>query len=168
MENVSPARLVAHATNTSMSFLEPGTGALTSVHTQHLQQQDLENVSPAAKRPPSWSLGEGDESSRDEKRSRRDKIQRTDREDHKARGLTLLRIAVAEHVKATLKPTWQEGQMSKEAFKTIAKKAVEKVLSAIKPHQVPNTEEKVASYMVIAKPKIEKLVQGYVDKYVRA
>jgi len=135
---------------------------------QQVQQQELEGVSPAAKRPESWSPGVGDESTRDVKRSRRNKIQRSEKDDHKVRGLTLLRIAVADHVKATLKPTWQEGQMSKEAFKTIAKKAVEKVLSAVKPHQVPNTEEKVATYMVTAKPKISKLVQGYVDKYVRS
>jgi len=162
MENVSPARLVAHASSTSVPSQQQGTGALTSdqpQQQQQQQQQELENVSPAPERPQSWSPGGGDESNKDEKRSKRDKSQKSDKEDHKVRGLTLLRIAVAEHVKATLKPTWQEGQMSKEAFKTIAKKAVEKVLSAIKPHQVPNTDEKVATYMVNAKPKIAKLVQ---------
>ena len=158
MESVSPA-LVAHASNPSM----------LPQQVNEAPQQDnpsgvgLENVSPAPERPQSWSPGGGGETNksekRTEKRSKRDKDYKSDKEDHKVRGLTLLRTAVAEHVKETLKPTWREGQMSKEAFKTIAKKAVDKVLSAIKPHQVPNTEEKVATYMVNARPKIAKLVQ---------
>lgn len=163
MESVSPAQLVS---NTS-ALLQQGTSG------QPQQQQELENVSPAPERPQSWSPGGGDDSNKDErradKRSKRDnKSHKSEKDDHKVRGLTLLRTAVAEHVKDTLKPTWREGQMSKEAFKTIAKKAVDKVLSAIKPHQVPNTEEKVATYMENARPKIAKLVQGYVDKYVKA
>lgn len=157
MESVSPA-FVAHASNTSV--LPQGTEAPPQQDNPSVA--DLENVSPAPERPQSWSPGGGGENKsekRSDKRNKRDKGYKNDKEDHKVRGLTLLRTAVAEHVKVTLKPTWREGQMSKEAFKTIAKKAVDKVLSAIKPHQVPNTEEKVATYMMNARPKIAKLVQ---------
>lgn len=158
MENVSPA-LVAHASNTSVL---PQQGPAAPPQQDNPSVAGLENVSPAPEGPQSWSPGGGETNKsekRADKKSKRDKDYKSDKEDHKVRGLTLLRTAVAEHVKETLKPTWREGQMSKEAFKTIAKKAVDKVLSAIKPQHVPNTEEKVATYMVNARPKIAKLVQ---------
>jgi hypothetical protein len=79
--------------------------------------------------------------------------------EKEGRGLTLVRAAVTEYVKDVLKPTWREGHMSKEAFKTIAKKAVDKVLGALQPHQIPKTPEKVDNYMASSQPKIHKLVQ---------
>ncbi|XP_024373661.1 uncharacterized protein [Physcomitrium patens] len=170
MESVSPA-LVAYASNTS-TVPTQGTGASTfgSSQQDNPNVAGLESVSPAPEEPQNWSPGGGGDTNKDDKRGdkrdRRDKDHKSDK-DHKVKGMTFLRTAVAEHVKETLKPTWREGQMSKEAFKTIAKKAVDKVLSAIKPHQVPTTEEKVEAYMMIARPKISKLVQGYVDKYVK-
>ncbi|KAH7332361.1 hypothetical protein KP509_20G084000 [Ceratopteris richardii] len=83
------------------------------------------------------------------------------------RGLKMLRAAIADHVKEVLKPTWKEGYMSKEAFKTIAKKAVEKVIGNVPSHHIPKSQEKVDQYMKAARPKISKLVQGYVDKYLK-
>ncbi len=79
--------------------------------------------------------------------------------EKEGRGLTLVRAAVTEYVKDVLKPTWREGHMSKEAFKTIAKRAVDKVLGALQPHQIPKTAEKVDTYMSCSRPKILKLVQ---------
>ncbi|KAJ7515650.1 hypothetical protein O6H91_22G022100 [Diphasiastrum complanatum] len=86
--------------------------------------------------------------------------------DGKPAGM-LLRVAVTEYVKEVLKPTWKEGHMSKEAFKTIAKKAVDKVLGTLQSHQVPKTQDKVDHFMSFSRQKIAKLVQGYVEKYVK-
>lgn len=161
MESVSPA-LVAHASNAS-AVPQQAMTVSTFSSSQHDNPPGvgLESVSPAPEEPQNWSPGGGDETNKGDKRA--DKRNKRDKEDHKIRGLTLLRTAVADHVKETLKPTWREGQMSKEAFKTIAKKAVDKVLSVIKPHQVPNTDEKVAVYMENARPKITKLVEVFHD-----
>lgn len=82
-----------------------------------------------------------------------------------SRGLKLLRTAVADRVKALLKPSWKEGRLSKDAFKTIAKKAVEKVTGNLPSHHIPKSQEKVDQFMTVSSSKISKLVQGYVDKY---
>lgn len=81
-----------------------------------------------------------------------------------SRGLKMLRSAIADHVKEVLKPTWREGYMSKEAFKTIAKKAVEKVVGNLPSHHIPKSQEKVDQFMKASRSKISKLVQvGYSD-----
>lgn len=49
--------------------------------------------------------------------------------------------------------------MSKEVFKMIVKKVVDKVLSVIKLYQVFIIEEKVEVYMMIVRLKILKFVQ---------
>ncbi|KAI5067089.1 hypothetical protein GOP47_0018212 [Adiantum capillus-veneris] len=81
------------------------------------------------------------------------------------RGLKLLRTAVADRVKVLLKPAWKEGRLSKDAFKTIAKKAVEKVTGNLPSHHIPKSQEKVDQFMSVSSSKISKLVQGYIDKY---
>ncbi|KAK1577506.1 hypothetical protein Q3G72_022344 [Acer saccharum] len=71
-----------------------------------------------------------------------------------------------EHlVKELLKPAWSEGHLSKDAYKTIVKKAVDKVLSTLQPHQIPTTIESAKQYLYSSQPKIAKLVEGYADKY---
>ncbi|CAN1807194.1 Protein FRIGIDA-ESSENTIAL 1 [Linum perenne] len=76
-----------------------------------------------------------------------------------------LRVALVEFVKELLKPTWREGQLSKDAHNTIVKKSVAKVLSTLKPHKVPTTADSVKHYLHLSCPKIEKLVKGYCSKY---
>ncbi|KAK4399143.1 protein FRIGIDA-ESSENTIAL 1 [Sesamum angolense] len=73
--------------------------------------------------------------------------------------------ALIEFVKELVKPTWREGLMSKDAHKLIVKKAVDKVLSTLQPHQIPSTGESVNLYLSASKPKLAKLVEGYIDKY---
>ncbi|PWA65692.1 SWAP/Surp, Zinc finger, CCCH-type [Artemisia annua] len=68
-----------------------------------------------------------------------------------------------------LKPSWKQGNMSKEAFKTIVKKtAVDKVSGAMKNHQIPKSQAKINHYIDSCQRKLTKLVMGYVDKYVKA
>lgn len=77
------------------------------------------------------------------------------------------KIAIADFVKDVLKPSWQQGNMSKEAFKTIVKKTVDKVSGAMKGHQMPKSQAKINHYIDSQQRKLTKLVMGYVDKYVK-
>ncbi|KAL2473646.1 uncharacterized protein Fot_49382 [Forsythia ovata] len=72
---------------------------------------------------------------------------------------------LVEYVKDLVKPTWLDGLLSKEAHKVIVKKAVDKVLSSFQPHQIPSTGESIKSYLSVSRPKLEKLVEGYIEKY---
>ncbi|KAL9456026.1 hypothetical protein AB3S75_005283 [Citrus x aurantiifolia] len=72
---------------------------------------------------------------------------------------------LVELVKELLKPSWREGRLSKDAHNTIVKKAVDKVLATLHPHQIPTTMESTKQYLSSSQPKIAKLVEGYVDKY---
>ncbi|GAV75315.1 hypothetical protein CFOL_v3_18794 [Cephalotus follicularis] len=84
-----------------------------------------------------------------------------------SRSMKLFKIAVADFVKEVLKPSWRQGNMSKEAFKTIVKKTVDKVSGAMKSHQVPKSKAKIEHYIDSSQRKLTKLVMGYVHKYVK-
>ncbi|KAG7955103.1 hypothetical protein I3843_11G053700 [Carya illinoinensis] len=84
-----------------------------------------------------------------------------------SRSMKLFKIAVADFVKEVLKPSWRQGNMSKEAFKTIVKKTVDKVSGAMKSHKVPKSQAKIDQYIDSSQRKLTKLVMGYVDKYVK-
>ncbi|KAL2650442.1 hypothetical protein R1flu_018570 [Riccia fluitans] len=149
LENVSP-------TNVSSSF-NVNTASMNYGATRPAMV--MESVSPAQDRGPAVD-GEKDLAVAPEDQKKKDKDNRI---------LNLIRKAVAEHVKDLLKPTWKEGQMSKDAFKTIAKKAVDKVIGALEAKgSIPKSQEKLDLFMETSKPKIAKLVKGYVDKYVKA
>lgn len=119
----------------------------------------VENVSPPEDNQ-EWSSGQPVEAV-DEKQGH---ISSKNKKNN-LRGLKLLRSAVADHVKEVLKPTWKGGHMSKDAFKNIVKKAVDKVVAALPPHHIPKSQEKVDQFMSSSRSKISKLVQGYIDKY---
>ncbi|CAL9078197.1 unnamed protein product [Musa acuminata var. zebrina] len=78
------------------------------------------------------------------------------------------RTALVDFLKELLKPVWKEGHLSKDAHKMIVKKASEKVLSALQPHQIPSDTESINHYLSISKPKLLKLVEGYVNKYSKS
>ncbi|KAI3995954.1 hypothetical protein MKX01_004109 [Papaver californicum] len=84
-----------------------------------------------------------------------------------SRSMKHFRVALADFVKEVLKPSWRQGNMSKEAFKTIVKKTVDKVSGAMKKHQIPKSQAKINQYMESSQQKLTKLVMGYVDKYVK-
>ncbi|XVF25768.1 hypothetical protein REPUB_Repub13aG0242000 [Reevesia pubescens] len=93
--------------------------------------------------------------------------------EHKADGDALkdskamrhFHAALVDLIKELLKPTWREGHLSKDAHNTIVKKAVDKVLGTIQPHQIPITSESIKQYLSLFQPKIERLVEGYIKKY---
>ncbi|KAL0912137.1 hypothetical protein M5K25_018088 [Dendrobium thyrsiflorum] len=82
------------------------------------------------------------------------------------KGFRMFKCALVELVKEMLKPTWKEGQLSKEAHNTIVKKVVDKVTGSVQGHNAPQTQEKIDLYLLSSKAKLSKLVQAYVEKYV--
>ncbi|GAB2270140.1 hypothetical protein Dimus_005048 [Dionaea muscipula] len=85
-----------------------------------------------------------------------------------SRSMKLFKAELANFVKEVLKPSWRQGNMSKEAFKTIVKKTVDKVSSAMKNHRMPKSKEKISLYIDSSHRKLTQLVEGYVNKYAKA
>lgn len=82
--------------------------------------------------------------------------------------MRLFKVALVEYVKEILKPTWKEGQMSREVHKSIVKKVVDKVTGTIQAVHVPKTQEKVDQYLACSKPKLTKLVQAYTERLLKS
>ncbi|KAI4340155.1 hypothetical protein MLD38_025020 [Melastoma candidum] len=89
------------------------------------------------------------------------------RKRRESRSVKLFKISIANFVKEVLRPSWRQGNMSKEAFKTIVKKTVDKVAGATKGHRIPKSQAKINQYIDSSQRKLTKLVMGYVDKYVK-
>lgn len=75
-----------------------------------------------------------------------------------SRSLKLFKNGIADFVKELLKPSWRQGNMSKEVFKTIVKKTVEKVSGAMKSHKIPKSQAKINRYIDSSQRKLTKLV----------
>ncbi|KAK7410873.1 hypothetical protein VNO78_02065 [Psophocarpus tetragonolobus] len=84
------------------------------------------------------------------------------------KGSRAFKFALVEFVKELLKPTWKEGQITKEDYKTIVKKVVDKVTGTMQGANIPQTQEKIDQYLSFSKPKLNKLVQAYVEKIQKA
>ncbi|XP_061344635.1 zinc finger CCCH domain-containing protein 38-like [Gastrolobium bilobum] len=80
------------------------------------------------------------------------------------KGIRAFKFSLVEFVKELLKPAWKEGQITKEDYKEIVKKVTDKVVSTMQRVHIPQTQEKIDRYLSISKPKLNKLVQAYVDK----
>ncbi|XP_062096717.1 zinc finger CCCH domain-containing protein 38-like [Humulus lupulus] len=81
-----------------------------------------------------------------------------------AKGVRAFKFALVEFVKELLKPTWKDGQIGKDAYKTIVKKVVDKVTGTMQGANIPQTQEKIDHYLSFSKAKLTKLVQAYVEK----
>ena len=79
------------------------------------------------------------------------------KKNKESKALKMFKLALADFVKETLKPTWKEGQLTREVHKTIVKKVVDKVTSTVE--NTPQTKEKIDVYMSYSKEKLGKLVQ---------
>ncbi|CAL4913267.1 unnamed protein product [Urochloa decumbens] len=84
-----------------------------------------------------------------------------------SRSMKLFKIAIADFVKEVLKPSWRQGNMSREAFKTIVRKTVDKVSNSVPSSHIPKTPAKIKHYVQSSQRKVTKLVMGYVDKYAK-
>ncbi|KAL2521353.1 putative zinc finger CCCH domain-containing protein 38 [Forsythia ovata] len=69
------------------------------------------------------------------------------------------KFALADFVKDLLKPKWKEGQLSKAVHKIVAKKVVNKIIRSVEATHVPQTKENIDNYLLLARPKVSKLVQ---------
>ncbi|KAL7583126.1 hypothetical protein Lser_V15G44597 [Lactuca serriola] len=78
------------------------------------------------------------------------------------------RAALVEFVKEILKPKWKEGRMTREVYKSVVKKVIDKITTTIQQVQIPKTQPKIELYLSHSKPKITKLVEAYVEKLVKA
>ncbi|KAE9587336.1 putative transcription factor C3H family [Lupinus albus] len=85
-----------------------------------------------------------------------------------AKGIRAFKFALVDFVKELLKPAWKEGQINKEDYKAIVKKAVDKVTGTMQSANIPQTQEKIDHYLSFSKPKLNKLVQAYVEKVQKA
>ncbi|XP_022949975.1 zinc finger CCCH domain-containing protein 38 isoform X1 [Cucurbita moschata] len=75
------------------------------------------------------------------------------------KGIRAFKFALVEFVKELLKPTWKEGHISKDVYKTIVKKVVDKVTGSLQDGHIPQTQEKIDHYLSFSKSKLTKLVQ---------
>ncbi|KAH0709084.1 hypothetical protein KY284_010511 [Solanum tuberosum] len=73
--------------------------------------------------------------------------------------------AIVEFVKELLRPTWNEGLISRDAYKKIVKKTVDKVENSLHPNQIPNTAESTEEYFDLSLPKLTNTIEAYVEKY---
>ncbi|XP_006649632.1 nuclear receptor coactivator 6-like isoform X2 [Oryza brachyantha] len=120
----------------------------------------VENLSPEPLGAKDWSSDIPGDIDNDESV---DKTKRT----KDSRSMKLFKAAIADFVKEVLKPSWRQGNISREAFKTIVKKTVDKVSSAVPNNHIPKTPAKIKQYVQSSQKKVTKLVMGYVDKYVK-
>ncbi|ESQ31835.1 hypothetical protein EUTSA_v10004428mg [Eutrema salsugineum] len=90
------------------------------------------------------------------------------KEKDSSRSMKLFQVELTKFVKGLLKPSWRQGNMSKEAFKTIVKRTVEKVSKSMEGRRVPKSRVKIDRYINTSQHKLTKLVMGYVDKHVKA
>ncbi|PIA41801.1 hypothetical protein AQUCO_02200316v1 [Aquilegia coerulea] len=81
------------------------------------------------------------------------------------KGMRMFKFALVEFVKEILKPTWKEGQLSKDAHKTVVKKVIDKVTGSVQEDHIPQTQEKIDQYLAYSKTKLTKLVEAYVERY---
>ncbi|KAJ9128676.1 hypothetical protein P3X46_034621 [Hevea brasiliensis] len=81
------------------------------------------------------------------------------------KGIRAFKFALVEFVKELLKPKWKEGQMTKDAYKNVVKKVVDKVTGSMQGGTIPQTQERIQQYLSFSKPKLTKLVQAYVEKF---
>jgi hypothetical protein len=75
-----------------------------------------------------------------------------------SRSMKLFKVAIADFVKEVLKPSWRQGNMSREAYKMIVKKTVDKVSSAVPGNHIPKTPAKIRQYVQSSQRKVTKLV----------
>ena len=90
----------------------------------------------------------------------------------RATGKSLIRTAVTAVVKEYLAGPYKDRRITKDDYKTIAQKVVEKVVLAIPSSgkgAVPNTQEGLEGFLTESRrAKMKLLTEGYVAKYMSA
>ncbi|KAK6150726.1 hypothetical protein DH2020_015658 [Rehmannia glutinosa] len=93
-----------------------------------------------------------------------DKIDKSSTIDHDKKAIQSFKFRLADYVKDILNPYWEAGTISREAYKTIVKKSVSKVLASFKDSHIP-TAGRIDAYLKSSHLKLSKLVLAYVEKH---
>lgn len=88
----------------------------------------------------------------------RKKSREKSKEIDSSRSMKLFKVVLTKFVKDLLKPSWRQGNMSKEAFKTIVKRAVDKVSNSMEGRRIPKSRAKIDRYIDTSQQKLTKLV----------
>ena len=88
----------------------------------------------------------------------RKKSREKSKERDSSRSMKLFKVVLTKFVKDLLKPSWRQGNMSKEAFKTIVKRVVDKVSNSMEGRRIPKSRAKIDKYIDSSQQKLTKLV----------
>ncbi|XP_073018475.1 zinc finger CCCH domain-containing protein 55-like [Primulina eburnea] len=84
---------------------------------------------------------------------------------NKMKVVNAFKFVLIEHIRGVLKPFWKQGNLSRDAYKIILKKSVDKILESIEASKFPKNKSDHQKYLSASKSKIFELVQAYVKKY---
>ena len=73
--------------------------------------------------------------------------------------IQMFKLAIVKFVKNILTPSWKEGHLSKEAYKIIVKKVVDKVVGTLQKTDIPQTQRNIDHYVSYSETKLTNLVQ---------
>ncbi|XP_073120789.1 uncharacterized protein [Henckelia pumila] len=74
------------------------------------------------------------------------------------------KFVLIEHIRQILKPFWEQGNLSKDAYKIVIKKSIDKIIASIQPSKFPRSKNDHHRYISASRSKIFELVQAYVKK----
>ncbi|XP_073126876.1 zinc finger CCCH domain-containing protein 55-like [Henckelia pumila] len=75
------------------------------------------------------------------------------------------KFVLIEHIRQILKPFWEQGNLSKDAYKIVMKKSIDKIIASIQASKFPRSKNDHQRYISASRSKIFELVQAYVKKY---
>lgn len=76
---------------------------------------------------------------------------------NKIKAVNAFKFVLVEHIKDVLKPYWKQGNLSRDAYKIIMKKSVDKIIESIEAS--PKTKNDHHKYLSASKSKIFELIQ---------
>ncbi|XP_075514654.1 uncharacterized protein LOC142549549 [Primulina tabacum] len=84
---------------------------------------------------------------------------------NKIKAVNAFKFVLIEHIRDVLKPYWKQGNLSRDAYKIILKKYVDKIIESIEASKFPKTKSDHQKHLSASKSKIFELIQAYVKKY---
>ncbi|XP_075475971.1 zinc finger CCCH domain-containing protein 36-like [Primulina tabacum] len=64
-----------------------------------------------------------------------------------------------EHIRDLLKPYWKQGNLSRDAYKIIMKKSIDKIIRSIEASKFPKTKSDHQKYLYASNSEIFELIQ---------
>ncbi|XP_073123938.1 uncharacterized protein [Henckelia pumila] len=69
------------------------------------------------------------------------------------------KFVLIEHIRQILKPFWEQGNLSKDAYKIVMKKSIDKIIASIQASKFPRSRNDHQRYISASRSKIFELVQ---------